>query len=107
MIAKDFSETPAGRYPYDGKFSGERFREEFLVPNLAEGHQLVVELDGARGYPSSFLEEAFGGLIRKHKLDEETLLQRLTVVAKTPRYQRYIKIIWRYIADAAHRRQSG
>ena len=63
-IAKDFSRYPAGRFLTDGPFSGERFRTEFLVPNLESGTEVLVDLDGVAGYGSSFLEEAFGGAIR-------------------------------------------
>jgi len=64
-IARDFTRFPAGRYKADGEFSGEVFRERFLEPVLDHGDRAVIELDGALGYGSSFLEEAFGGLIRK------------------------------------------
>lgn len=64
-IARDFTKYPAGRYVEDGPFSGAAFRERFLVPALQAGEFLVIELDGVRGYGSSFLEEAFGGLVRK------------------------------------------
>ena len=63
-IAKDYSRSPAGRYESDGPFSGERFRTAFLVPAIQDKRNLVIELDGTRGYGSSFLEEAFGGLVR-------------------------------------------
>lgn len=63
-VARDFSRYPAGRYKTDGPYSGEQFREKFLLPVVAAGKRARVELDGARGYGSSFLEEAFGGLIR-------------------------------------------
>jgi len=63
-IARDFSRAPAGRYVSDGPNSGERFRTEFLVPALAREGDIVIELDGTRAYGSSFLEEAFGGLVR-------------------------------------------
>lgn len=63
-IAKDFSPYPAGRYHDDGPFSGEKFRDEYLRPVLESGEKAVINLDGARGYGSSFLEEAFGGLVR-------------------------------------------
>lgn len=63
-IAKQFSRFPAGRYKTDGPHSGEKFREEHLVPALQKDETVTIELDGARGYGSSFLEEAFGGLIR-------------------------------------------
>jgi hypothetical protein len=66
-IAKDFSEKPFGRYPSDGKWSGERFRNEKLIPafKVNKTEKVKVHLDGVkRGYGSSFLEESFGGLIR-------------------------------------------
>lgn len=63
-IASDFSRHPAGRFIADGPYSGEAFRRKFLEPHLKKSEEIVVELDGARGYGSSFLEEAFGGLIR-------------------------------------------
>lgn len=64
-VAKDFTRYPAGRYLADGPFSGERFRDEFLIPALRDPNTvIVVQLDGARGLASSFLEEAFGGLVR-------------------------------------------
>ncbi|MHB8580512.1 MAG: STAS-like domain-containing protein [Ignavibacteriaceae bacterium] len=63
-VASDFSRYPAGRYADDGPFSGQRFREEFLRPVLDANDTAIIELDGVRGYGSSFLEEAFGGLVR-------------------------------------------
>lgn len=63
-LARDFSRYPAGRYVNDGPYSGAAFRDSYLIPALKSGDQLVVELDGVRGYGSSFLEEAFGGLVR-------------------------------------------
>lgn len=65
-IATQFSRYPAGRFLTDGPNSGERFREDFLIPALLENaDSTVIVLDGVRGYGSSFLEEAFGGLVRK------------------------------------------
>jgi STAS-like domain of unknown function (DUF4325) len=64
-IATDFSRHPAGRFASDGPYSGEAFRRKFLEPNLEKSEEIVIEMDGARGYGSSFLEEAFGGLVRK------------------------------------------
>ena len=40
------------------------------------GLTICVELDDAMGYGSSFLEEAFGGLVREG-FDAEMLLERL------------------------------
>ena len=63
-IAKEFSKYPGGRTSADGDFSGSRFRDQMLVPALKKFSTVVVEMDGTLGYGSSFLEEAFGGLVR-------------------------------------------
>lgn len=69
-ICKDFSETPNARYRAEGPFSGEEFRELILEPKFLaardQKEKLVINLDGGYGYPTSFLEEAFGGLARKY-----------------------------------------
>lgn len=81
-IAREFSRYPAGRYKSDGPYSGERFREEFLVPALSAGTDtVVIELDGARGLGSSFLEESFGGLVRNGHSPQE-LLNRLKLISE-------------------------
>lgn len=65
-IGKDFSIYPGGRHYADGPYSGERFRKECLTPLLKKGCKKIrVILDGTVGYGSSFLEEAFAGLIRE------------------------------------------
>lgn len=64
-VATDFSRHPAGRHLTDGPFSGELFRNRFLEPNLRKKERVVVEFAGIRGAGSSFLEEAFGGLVRR------------------------------------------
>jgi len=63
-ISDDFSRYPAGRYRTDGPYSGEKFREEILRPILEKNEIATIDLNDVRGYGSSFLEEAFGGLIR-------------------------------------------
>lgn len=63
-VAEHFSRFPAGRFITDGPYSGELFRRKFLEPALRGSDDVIVDLDGARGYGSSFLEEAFGGLVR-------------------------------------------
>lgn len=70
-IAKDYTKTPGGRHKHEGKYSGEDFRKSILLPKYSEakknGEELVVDLDGGYGYAPSFLEEAFGGLVRETK----------------------------------------
>jgi STAS-like domain of unknown function (DUF4325) len=63
-VATDFSRYPSGRYPGDSRFSGERFRSEFLLGPLKKDQVIEINLDGTLGYGSSFLDEAFGGLVR-------------------------------------------
>lgn len=66
-IAEMYTDAPGGRFIKDGPFSGEHFRETVLIPKinaLPESERLLIDFDGAFGYPKSFLEEAFGGLAR-------------------------------------------
>lgn len=84
IVAKDFTRFPSGRYKENGDTSGQSFRERFLEGPIALGEEVVVDLDGTVGYGSSFLEEAFGGLVRKLKLPAETILDRLRLKAEDP-----------------------
>ena len=61
-IATDFTDNPGGAYREDGKFSGQEFREDFLVPALAEDGMVEIDLDGTFGYPLAFLKTAFEDL---------------------------------------------
>jgi predicted oxidoreductase len=99
-VAQQFSRFPAGRVRTDGDFSGERFREEFIVPALVDQGRVSIELDGAAGYGSSFLEEAFGGLVRHNKFTEHELRERLTLVSKDQTLEHEI---WSYIHDESER----
>ncbi|WP_236862293.1 STAS-like domain-containing protein [Burkholderia contaminans] len=78
-VAQEFSRHPAGRFRSDGPYSGELFREKFLAPALRAGERLLVILDGARGYGSSFLEEAFGGLVRKEGFARDMVERALDI----------------------------
>lgn len=73
-VAKEFTETPGARYKTQGAYSGEEFRDNILYPKFIESiknnEKLIVNLDGGYGYGSSFLEEAFGGLVRKLKQEK-------------------------------------
>lgn len=80
-VVVDFNPTPYGRYqePDRGiEWSGERFRDEYLAPALKQYDYVHVDLTGYNRYGISFLDEAFGGLIRESKLDSDTVLQKLT-----------------------------
>lgn len=94
-IAKDFSPFVAGRYRTDGPWSGQRFLEEQLLPALKTGAKVCVKLDGTLGLGSSFLEEAFGGLVR-NGYTLETLRDLLEITGKK---RTYISRTWQYIED--------
>ena len=97
-IAKDFSDTPIGRYhPDDGPFTGERFREEFLYPALKKEGQITVAIDATEGYGSSFLDEAFGGLVRKGYFTAKQLSVALQIENIDPDFAIYRDLIWKYI----------
>ena len=102
-ISSDFSRFPSGRYhPEDGNITGQLFRERFLEPHLKNGDEILeVDLDGVVGYPTSFLEEAFGGLIRAG-FPMPLLQERLKIIAHEQRRVFDVKRVWRYIEDAAH-----
>ncbi|MBJ8442217.1 STAS-like domain-containing protein [Acinetobacter junii] len=64
-IAEKFSDSPSGRYVDDGDFCGEIFLKEYLLPNIHKYKKIVLDFSNVLGYGSSFLEEAFGGLVRE------------------------------------------
>ncbi|WP_136477020.1 STAS-like domain-containing protein [Pseudomonas sp. DG56-2] len=97
-VTKQFSEYPAGRYRKDGSFSGEVFRDDWLAPYLGRHDIVEIDLDGAMGYGSSFLEEAFGGLVRKHHLEPSVLRKKLKF--KSDDEPSLVDEIWIYIDHA-------
>lgn len=103
-IAKDFSRTPGPRYETEGDFSGEVFRKTILLPQIQEaiatGHKLRIELDGTAGYGTSFLEEAFGGLIRVDGLPHDVIVAAIDIVSDEEKYLK--EDILRYMEEAAN-----
>lgn len=94
-IASDFSRFPGGRYVTDGPHSGEKFRDNVLIPAFSKNEKVSVNLDGTRGYGSSFLEEAFGGLVRKG-INVADINNKLEIITKDKTLKReileYIKL---------------
>jgi len=64
-----------------------------LIPALKEYEKVIVDLDGTSGYGSSFLEEAFGGLVRKG-FTSAALAEKLTIQSSR---QSYASRVWNYI----------
>lgn len=74
-IVEVYTDLPGSRYEIQGPYSGERFREEILYPAfikcIENDEKLIINLDGGYGYGSSFIEEVFGGLVRKLKTEKK------------------------------------
>lgn len=75
-IARNFTETPGPRFRRQGPFSGELFRGKLLELLRRVDGQILIDLDGTRGFGSSFLDEAFGGLIMSEGLTKDDVLRR-------------------------------
>jgi hypothetical protein len=98
FVARQFSRHPAGRKESDGPFSGQAFRKLFLEPALKKGEKLIVDFEGTRGAGSSFLEEAFGGLVRESKFPKSLVLDLIEVRhATNPSVVREVR---KYIEEA-------
>ena len=102
-VAKDFTRFPSGRYVQNGDTSGQAFRERFLEKPISRGETVVVDFDGTIGYGSSFLEEAFGGLVRKLKLPADFFLTHLTLKSADASIREEVQ---EYIREAAAAQQS-
>lgn len=99
-VAKDFTPFPSGRYKRNGTTSGEAFRERFLEEPLRRGEDVEVDFEGTVGYGSSFLEEAFGGVVRSLKLEPKIVLERLHLKSTDPSLTAEVK---EYIVEAGRR----
>jgi hypothetical protein len=96
-VAKDFTRFPSGRLMKFGNTSGEALRVKFLQPPISRGQSVTVELDDTIGYDSSFLEEAFGGLVRELKIAADDVLKLLTLKSED---SALVEEIVQYMRDA-------
>ncbi|MDY9918551.1 protein of unknown function [Porphyromonadaceae bacterium KH3R12] len=101
-IASDFSRIPGARFPEEGDFSGQQFRQEILLPKLKEAIDikeiLEIDLDGTAGLGTSFLEESFGGLIRIDNLNYQAIIDTIKFVSNDD--PEYIEEINNYLKEA-------
>ena len=95
-IGKEYNAMPSGRKYGDGLYSGERFRLEYLLPMLqhSNGRRVILHMDDAIGYPSSWLDEVFGGLVRYHGYSKDTLKTKIGIHTFD---QALYEEIWGYI----------
>lgn len=101
FIARDFSPTPGGRTRRDGPYSGEMFRNKFLVPAFDRSSEdVVIILDGVAGLPPSFLEEAFGGLVRQGIVNADDFLRRVRFKATDKNMRARSSMIEKFVREA-------
>lgn len=97
-VARDFSTDPFGRYPTHGPDSGQRFRTDFLERPLRNGDHVLVDIDGVTGLSSSFLDEAFAGLVRQGIVPADRFFEFVTI--KSERDPSYIDDVRDYVTEA-------
>ena len=97
-VCENFSPFPGARHRINGPYSGEEFRETLLEPLFEDKtvENIEVDLDGVDGYATSFLEETFGGLVRKYGHHE--VKERLTI--KSEEDQSLKPLVSKYMREA-------
>ena len=80
-VATDFTVFPGARYRSDGKFSGQEFYENLLLPKFKEvwvddEKFLKIDFDGTFPYASSFISEVFTRLVREFS-DKDKIKSKL------------------------------
>jgi hypothetical protein len=110
-LAADFSRYLGGRYRTDGPWSGQQFRDDMLVPRFDEAHaqgaKLVIVLEGLAAVPSSFLEEAFGGLLRvRENLSLGDVESTLEITAAEPELLPFARLAQNYMRSEDRRRRT-
>ena len=79
-ISDEYTKTPGVREEIEGDFPGEEFLAKILLPKFEQAVRekkiLYVDFDDTAGYPTSFLEAAFGGIAR-HYGDAKFVLKNI------------------------------
>ncbi len=104
-VVKEYTDKPGARYEKQGSNSGEKFRDTILYPKfieaIAKNEILTVNLDGGYGYGSSFLEETFGGLVRRLKKEKNDSFNRVKeIVIISNDNKSWVEKIKGYIQEA-------
>ncbi|MCY1259044.1 hypothetical protein D9M68_39820 [compost metagenome] len=96
-VATEFSDMPYGRSSVDNEFNGKEFRTEHLLKALKSYDTVIVDLTGVMGTGSSFLDEAFAGLIKYEGYKYEDIKDRLIFKSK---YKSVLNNIEKYMREA-------
>ena len=82
---RDYTITPGPRYKRLGDFSGEEYREKFVIPALTKaketGEKLFIDLDGTLYYSAAWLMEVFGILPAVLESTPKAILDTITFIS--------------------------
>lgn len=104
-VGNEFHHRPMGRKKTDGEFSGEVFRDKVLFPFFNEitdrkiNKILVLDFNSVSMAGSSFLEEAFGGLVRAG-INKKVILKHLEILVDVELKELIEDRIYQYIDRA-------
>ena len=96
-VAKEFYPRPLGRIPEDGEYNGTLFKDSILIPAIKNNRTVVVDFHGVAMAGSSFLEEAFGGIIRERIITKKDFSSRIIILTDR---QVILDRIKKYVSDA-------
>ena len=104
-VVEEYTDKPGARYESQGSHSGEKFRDDILYPKFIEciekNEKLTVNLDGGYGYGSSFIEETFGGLVRRLKREKNDNYKKVReIIIISNDNKSWINKIEEYIKEA-------
>ena len=91
---------PGPRKRYMAPRSGQEFREDCLTELINEKKPFILDMSGMVGYPPSWLEEVFGGMVRHFDESQIEYFKGVTGVGKD-----IIEDIDRYIKDAKRKKK--
>lgn len=82
-VANDFSIIPSGRQKSDGSATGQHFYEILVdaLSKLSKDEQLAINFDGVLTAGSSFLDEAFAGLVRNGVITKKDFHKTIIIIA--------------------------
>lgn len=99
-VANDFSIIPSGRQKSDGSATGQHFYEILVdaISKLENSERLAINFDGVLTAGSSFLDEAFAGLIRNKVMTQKEFHKTIVIIANE--HPEIKEKISKYVKDA-------
>lgn len=80
-VCREFSSLAFGRDAKDGPNSGERFRNEFLIPIWNDYDQIEVDFSGFMASPgSSFLSASFAELVSRCGIPYDEVKDKIKIL---------------------------